>query len=108
MIQLPIIRWGKPYDSLETDDVVHFATGEEIAKVSQAGGGIIERDMRKAQQARDILREIEIDKLIELMQGAADLYIDSSLPIGDGSQTPDEFVHAQSASTGLPLSLIHI
>ena len=102
MIQLPIIRWGKPYDSLETDDVVHFATGEEIAKVSQAGGGIIERDMRKAQRARDILREIEIDKLIELIQGAADLYIDSSLPMGDGSQTPEEFVHAQSASTGLP------
>jgi acyl-CoA reductase-like NAD-dependent aldehyde dehydrogenase len=26
----------------------------------------------------------------------------ATLPMGDGTQTPDEFVHAQSASTGLP------
>src|SRR5258708_19617135 len=25
-----------------------------------------------------------------------------TLPVGDGTQTPDEFAHAQSASTGLP------
>ena len=28
--------------------------------------------------------------------------MDGTLPMGDGTQTPDEFVRAQSASTGLP------
>ncbi len=55
MLNLPVIRWGQPYDSLEVAEVNHFATGEPIAKVSQAGGGIIKRDMRQAQRARDVL-----------------------------------------------------
>ena len=58
MLKLPVIRWGQPYDSLEVAEVKHFATGEPIAKVCQAGGGIIKRDMRQAQQARDALRQI--------------------------------------------------
>src|SRR5215470_3562602 len=53
MLTLPVIRWGQPYDSLEVAEVNHFATGEPIAKVSQAVGGIIKRDMRQAQKARD-------------------------------------------------------
>ncbi len=40
------------------DEVVHFITGEPIAKVSQANGGMLQRDMRHAQRARDVLREI--------------------------------------------------
>lgn len=102
MLNIPVLRWGKPYDSLEVDEVVHFSTGEPIAKVSQANGGIIQRDMRKAQKARDLLREISCEQLIETVGKAADLYMNQTLPIGDGAQTPAEFVHAQSASTGLP------
>ncbi len=48
MLQIPILRWGQPYTSLEVDDVVHFSTGEPIARVSRANGGLIGRDMRKA------------------------------------------------------------
>ena len=102
MINLPVIRWGKPYDSLEVAEVNHFATGEPIAKVSQAGGGIIKRDMRQAQQARDALLQISCDELIAMLGKAADLYEHGTLPMGDGTQSPDDFVHQQSASTGLP------
>ena len=102
MLNIPVIRWGKPYESLEVDEVVHFATGEAIAKVGQAGAGIVQRDMRKAGKARDALREFEPEDLIERCKKAADLFTDGTLPMGDGTQTPDEFVHAQSASTGLP------
>ena len=35
MINIPVLRWGKPYTSLETETIVHFDTGEELAKVSQ-------------------------------------------------------------------------
>jgi acyl-CoA reductase-like NAD-dependent aldehyde dehydrogenase len=102
MIHLPIIRWGEPYTSMDVDEVVHFATGEPIARVSRANGGLIQRDMRKAARAREALRAHSIDELIALVGRAGELYMSATLPMGDGTQTPDEFVHAQSASTGLP------
>ncbi len=102
MISLPVLRWGQPYVSMEVDEVTHFATGEPIAKVSRANGGLIQRDMRKAQRARDVLRELSIDELITRVGKASELYMNATLPMGDGSQSPDEFVKAQSASTGMP------
>jgi acyl-CoA reductase-like NAD-dependent aldehyde dehydrogenase len=101
-MHLPVLRWGQPYDSLEKDEVVHFSTGEPIATVSRANGGLIQRDVRKAQRARDVLREIPIDDLIARAARAGELYMSATLPMGDGTQTPDEFARAQSASTGLP------
>jgi acyl-CoA reductase-like NAD-dependent aldehyde dehydrogenase len=102
MLELPVLRWGQPYTSMEVDEVVHFSTGEPIARVSRANGGLIQRDVRKAQRARDVLREIPIDDLIARVGRAGELYMHATLPMGDGTQTADEFVHAQSASTGLP------
>ena len=102
MIQLPVLRWGQPYESLDIDDVVHFRTGEPIARVARANGGMIQRDMRKAQNARNALKQIPIDELIARVGRAGELYMNGTVGMGDGSQTPDEFVHAQSASTGLP------
>ena len=102
MLHLSILRWGQPYESLEKDEVVHFSTGEPIATVSRANGGLIQRDARKAKRAREVLREIPIDDLIDRAARAGDLYMNATLPMGDGAQSPDEFVRAQSASTGLP------
>jgi len=102
MLTIPILRWGKAYESLDLEDVVHFSTGEPIAKVSQANAGIIQRDMRSAERARRLLCDIPIYELIRRVRNAADLYENATLPIGDGTQTPAEFVHQQSASTGLP------
>jgi len=102
VIQFPVLRWGEPYQSLETETVVHFATGEQIAEVSQANGGLVERDLRKAQRARDALREIPIPELISRVQKAGKLFMSAELPLGDGTQTPDQFVVQQSATTGLP------
>jgi acyl-CoA reductase-like NAD-dependent aldehyde dehydrogenase len=102
MLNLPVLRWGSPYTSMDVDPVVHFATGEPIAQVSRANGGLIQRDMRKASRARDVLREIPIDDLIARVGAAGDLYMNATLPMGDGTQSPDEFARAQSASTGLP------
>jgi acyl-CoA reductase-like NAD-dependent aldehyde dehydrogenase len=102
MLHLPVLRWGQPYTSLDVDTVVHFQSGEPIAKVSRANGGLIHRDMRKAGRARDALREISIEELIARVATAGDLYTNATLPMGDGTQSPDEFVRAQAASTGLP------
>src|SRR5687768_4104140 len=87
---------------MDVDEVVHFSTGEPIARVNRANGGLIQRDMRKAQRARDVLREIPIAELVERVGKAGELYTTAELPMGDGTQTPDQFVRAQSASTGMP------
>lgn len=102
MLNIPVLRWGSPYESLDTVDVLHFITGEPVARLSQAGGGLIRRDMRKAQRARDVLRQFSCEDLIERMNRAGQFYLEEELPLGDGTQTPDEFARAQSASTGLP------
>ncbi len=102
MIHIPVSRWGEPYKSLEIDKVVHFITGEVLAEVSQANGGLVERDMRHAKRARDVLREIPIRDLLQMVKKAADLYAKAELPLGDGTQTPEQFARMQSATTGLP------
>jgi acyl-CoA reductase-like NAD-dependent aldehyde dehydrogenase len=102
MINIPVLRWGEPYTSLDVDTVVHFETGEELAKVGQANPGIVQRDLRRAGRARDALREIPMDDLLAMMVKAADLYTSAELPLGDGTQAPDDFVRFQSATTGLP------
>ena len=102
MLNLPIVRWGRSYTSLEQQEVVHFITGETLARVSQANAGLLGRDMRLAPRAREILTEIPIPELIEMMKKAADLYLNQVLPLGDGEQAPNEFARQQSASTGLP------
>ena len=48
----------------KTTDVVHFNTGEPIARVSSANGGLVSRDMRKADEARKILKQFSIEDLI--------------------------------------------
>src|SRR6059036_173618 len=86
MIHFPILRWGEPYKSLDVDKVVHFATGEPLAEVSRANGGLIERDMRHAGRARNVLRDIPIADLLKMVKKAADLYTKAELPLGDGTQ----------------------
>ena len=102
MITLSPLRWGKPYESLDFTDVVHFDTGEPIARVGNVGGGIVGRDMRKAHKAREALLQFATDDLVERCKKAAVLFETAELKVGDSLQSVDQFVHQQSASTGLP------
>jgi len=102
VLEIPVVRWGQPYKSMEQESIVHFESGETLATVHQANSGLIQLDMRKAQKARDILRDIPILRLIEICKKAADLYLNEELPLGNGSQSPAAFCTMQSATTGLP------
>ena len=102
MLHIPVSRWGEPYKSMDVDKVVHFATGEVLAEVGRANPALVARDMRHAQRARDVLRKIPIADLLQMMKKAGELYAKAELPLGDGTQTPDQFVRMQSATTGLP------
>src|SRR2546421_7900441 len=102
MIHIPVLRWGEPYESLETDQVFHFYPGEVLAEVGRANAAMVERDMRFAPRARAALRDIPIKELLGIMKKAGELYAKATLPLGDGTQTPDQFARMQSATTGLP------
>ena len=104
-MHLPAYRFGKPYESLERDTLVHFLTGEKIAEVSQVGGAIVGRDLQKAGQARAALLAIDPEEIVERLQTAGTLYAHGTLTVGDSKQSPDDFVRQQSATTGLPETL---
>lgn len=102
MLTINPIRWGRQYKSLEFQEVYHFETGEPIAKIGQVNGGMVQMDMRKADSARKALRSLSTADLVDKCKKAAHLFEHESLPLGDGIQTVDDFIHQQSASTGLP------
>ena len=64
MLEIPVVRWGQQYESLEKADVVHFETGEVMAQMHQANAGLVRMDIRKAAQARDILRQFSPQDLV--------------------------------------------
>jgi hypothetical protein len=53
---LPALRRGKPYASLDQNDIVAHATGEKIATISQVNAGIIRKDLAKISEARAALK----------------------------------------------------
>src|ERR1700738_1608013 len=102
-MHIPVSRGGGAYKCLGLAKVGHFNSGEVLVEVSGAdSGGVVWRDMRFAKRARDVLREIPIKDLLQMVKKAADLYTKAELPLGDGTQTPDQFARMQSATTGLP------
>ena len=104
-MHLPAWRFGKPYESLERETLVHFLTGQPVAEVSQVGGAIVGRDLQKAAGARKALLAIDPEEIVERLQTAGNLYANGTVMVGDTKQSPEDFVKCQSATTGLPESL---
>ena len=72
-MHLPAWRFGKPYESLQRDTLVHFLTGEPVAEVSQVGGALLSRDLAKAGAARQALLAIDPEEIVERLQTAGNL-----------------------------------
>ncbi len=105
MLHIPIIRKGEPYKSLDVTAVPHHRTREPFVEISQANSGLIRRDLRDQQTARAILASLTTAELVEICARAADYFTNDSLPLGEGYQTPEEYVAQVSATTGMPYVL---
>src|SRR5262245_46112793 len=103
MIHLPALRLGKPYTSLDKAKLVHHATGEPVAEVSQVTGSMIARDLSRGLAIRKELAAIPIRDLIAIYRSAGAYFSTSSLPCGESEQTFDEYLRCLSATTGSPL-----
>ena len=105
MIHIPILRQGQPYKSLELARVPHHQTRELFVEISQANSGLIRRDLRDQQAPRQKLAAFSTSELIEICARAAHHFLNASLPLGDDSQTPQDYVRHVSATTGMPYVL---
>ena len=104
MLHLPVLRRGQPYRSVDVATVVDFETREPLVEVSQANPGLVRRDLQEeSQQAmRASLAAFSMRELVALSAKAAELFTSATLPLGEGTQTPDQYVRQLSATTGLP------
>jgi len=104
MLHLPVLRRGRPYRSIDLATVVDFETREPLVEVSQANPGLVRRDLQEdSQQAmRASLSAFSMRELVALSARAAELFTTATLPLGEGTQTPAEYVRQLSATTGLP------
>lgn len=103
MLHIPALRLGKPYVSLEKTTLVHHATGDPIAEVSQLSSVAINRDLSKMAQAKRELAAIPIKDLIAMYGKAADYFAKDTLSIGDTPQTFDDYIRCLSSTTGSPM-----
>lgn len=102
---IPVLRRGQVYDSLEKVELKSVRTGEPIATVGQANAGIIRRDLRRP--SRDALRAIPTAKLLAISAEAGQLFMEGDLPLGNGgAQSPQDYIESLSATSGLPHSLV--
>lgn len=102
MLHIPLLRAGKPYQSLEVRHLPHFQTGEPVVEVSQANPGLIAMDLRQSERNNQILEQLSIAELLNICKQAAKLFLNKNLPMGQDSQSPQDYIKQLSATTGMP------
>ncbi len=105
MLHIPILRHGKPYRSVDVAVVPHHRTREPFVEVSQANIGLIRRDLRDQASLRAALTRFATAELIRASERAAEHFLNDALPLGNSSQSPEDYVAQVSATTGLPFAL---
>ncbi|MBI5765392.1 MAG: aldehyde dehydrogenase [Planctomycetes bacterium] len=103
MLHIPILRHGKPYTSVETVEILHHATGEPVARVSQANSGMITRDVGRWDHRA--LERFTVAQLVEACSKAATIFMTATLPLGEVTQSFDDYIGQLSATTGMPVTL---
>ena len=105
MLHIPILRQGTTYRSLDVARVPHHRTRETFVEVSQANAGLIRRDLSRQEIARSSLSKFSTRDLVDICSRAAEHFTNDSLPLGDTTQTAEDYVAQVSATTGLPYVL---
>jgi len=106
LLHIPILRHGEPYRSVDLARVPDFRTREPLVEISQANAGLIRRDLLDQETGRKALAALSTEELIAMCRQAADYFMTATLPVGDESQSADEYVSQLSATTGMPHVLV--
>ena len=109
MLHLPILRFGRPYKSLDVARAVDYRTREVVAEVSQANLGLIRRDLAQQEAYRAALARVPFTELVAMAKRAAESFLHDTLPLDPFNgvdQTPDDYVAQLSATTGMPYVMV--
>jgi hypothetical protein len=101
---LPALRRGRPYESLDKNEVLDHGSGKAVAVVSQVNAGILKKDLQRIAEGRAALRKFTVSQLIDISAKAGDLFLNGTLPLGDRGhvQSADDYVRTLSGTSGLP------
>ncbi|WP_372370493.1 aldehyde dehydrogenase family protein [Candidatus Uabimicrobium sp. HlEnr_7] len=105
MLHIPLLRNGKQYTSLKQSEIVDHRTGEVLATMSQANSGLIVRDIKNSKKVWQSLQNMSLAETLDICKKAADLFLKEEIPFANTTQTPEQFVNYQSASTGMPKNM---
>src|SRR4051812_15550630 len=101
---IPVLRRGRPYDSLDKSPVINHRTGEVIAEVSTVNAGIIRKDLQRIGESRAALKRLTSAELMAISAKAGGLFLEGTLPLGDRghTQSSQQYVETLSSTSGLP------
>ena len=105
-IHIPILRMGRAYRSVNTKPIVDLGNGEVVAEMSVGNAGLLRRDASRFAQAKAALDAISCRDLMAMSAKAGELFMNATLPLGDTTQSPDEYVQQLSRTSGLPHTLV--
>ena len=107
--EIPVLRAGVEYESLETTEVLDVRTGEPVARVHQANAGIVRRDLARAGARENPLARVPVARLFEICGRAAEAFLGADLPLREGApaQSSDDYVRslARTEMTISPFSV---
>ena len=66
MLNIPILRQGKIYESLDLVRVPHHRTRETFVEVSQANAGLIRKDLSHQEIGREALNKFSTRDLVDI------------------------------------------
>ena len=105
---VPVLRAGVEYESLDAQELAGYRDGRPLARISRANAGLIRRDLARSGAAAERLRAIPTAELARRSRDAARRFLEDTLPLnaqGD-AQSPEDYVRALSATSGLPHALV--
>ncbi len=105
---IPILRHGRPYQSLDALELKSAGTDTSVAVISQANAGLIRKDIRNIGDAWSVLRSLSTDELIQISNQAGEIFMHDSLSLGIGGekQSPEDYILQLSVTSCLPHTLV--
>src|SRR5882757_6205922 len=105
---LPVLRFGRSYESLDQTEVKDHRTGEVRATVSAVNAGMLRKDFRRIGEAQAALRKHTVAELVAMSAKAGELFLNGTLPFGDRghTQSAQEYVATLSGTSGLPVVMV--
>jgi len=104
-LHVPVLRAGRPYRSLQVAELHDVRDGALVAEVSQAIPGVIARDLGRAAENQAKLEERTVADLLLVCRRAGELFGEAELPLGEATQTPEQYLEQLAATSGMPIAM---